>query len=307
MPSLPTFGANTTAEEVADVLPTKLRERMIFSTVLITGTSLNGIGFETARVIAKYANLVIITGYNDERLKLSEDALKKEFISANIRRLRLDLSSLAAVRKSAAEVNVYPEPIHIIIHNAAAQIAPFKLTVDSLENQIATGHIGPFLFTKLIAPKILDTKTAKFTPRVVVASEAHKLFNAPGVDLEFFENPEASKGETYNLYQQAKSANILFALELSKRSKGGLRAYSLHPGLILTNLNLADYSNQMLRGAGMINKDGNTVDNELGAWKTIPQGAATAGVPQHSSDPVIAAKLWELTEKILGEKFTFRS
>jgi hypothetical protein len=28
---------------------------------------LNGIGFETARVIAKYANLLIITGYNDER------------------------------------------------------------------------------------------------------------------------------------------------------------------------------------------------------------------------------------------------
>ena len=35
--------------------------------VLITGTSLNGIGFETARVIAKHANLIIITGYNDER------------------------------------------------------------------------------------------------------------------------------------------------------------------------------------------------------------------------------------------------
>jgi NAD(P)-dependent dehydrogenase (short-subunit alcohol dehydrogenase family) len=35
--------------------------------VLITGTSLNGLGFECARVIAKHANLVIITGYNKER------------------------------------------------------------------------------------------------------------------------------------------------------------------------------------------------------------------------------------------------
>jgi NAD(P)-dependent dehydrogenase (short-subunit alcohol dehydrogenase family) len=102
---------------------------------------------------------------------------------------------------------------------------------DNLELQITTGHIGPFLFTKLITPKILDTKTAKFTPRViVVASDAHKLLNAHGVDLEFFEKPEASKVETYNLYQQPKSANILFALELPKRSKGKLRAYSLHPG-----------------------------------------------------------------------------
>jgi short-subunit dehydrogenase involved in D-alanine esterification of teichoic acids len=35
--------------------------------VLITGTSMNGIGFETARAIAKHANVVIITGYHEER------------------------------------------------------------------------------------------------------------------------------------------------------------------------------------------------------------------------------------------------
>ncbi|KAJ7213757.1 hypothetical protein C8J57DRAFT_1397547 [Mycena rebaudengoi] len=292
MPSLPTFGATTTAEEVADVFANEIKGK----NVLITGTSLNGIGFETARVIAKYANLVIITGYNDER---SEDITtgpfywtdQSVFTSANIRRLTLDLSSLAAVRKSAAEVNAYPEPIHVLIHNAAAPVAPFKLTADNLELQIATGHIGPFLFAKLIAPKILDTKTAKITPRVVVvASDAHKLFNAHGVDLEFFEKPEASN--------------------LSKRSKGKLGAYSLHPGLIMTNINLADFMGQLLR---LVDKEGNTVNNWFGTWKThyIP-GAylvdgvdASAGVPQHSSDPVIAKKLWEVTEKIIGEKFIF--
>jgi NAD(P)-dependent dehydrogenase (short-subunit alcohol dehydrogenase family) len=35
--------------------------------VLITGTSIGGIGFEAARVMAKHANLVIVTGYNPER------------------------------------------------------------------------------------------------------------------------------------------------------------------------------------------------------------------------------------------------
>jgi hypothetical protein len=28
---------------------------------------MNGLGFETVRVIAKYANLVVITGHNSER------------------------------------------------------------------------------------------------------------------------------------------------------------------------------------------------------------------------------------------------
>jgi NAD(P)-dependent dehydrogenase (short-subunit alcohol dehydrogenase family) len=119
----------------------------------------------------------------------------------------------------------------VLIHNAAAPIGPFALSVDNFEIQMATDYIGPFLFTKLIAPKILATKTAGYTPRmVIVASDAHKLPNTHGVDLEFLQKPEASKCETSNLFQQAKSANIMFALEVTKRAKGGFNAYSVHPG-----------------------------------------------------------------------------
>ncbi|KAJ7867543.1 hypothetical protein B0H14DRAFT_3441756 [Mycena olivaceomarginata] len=60
---LPTFTPTTTAEEVASVFAAQIRGK----NVLVTGTSLNGIGFETARVIAKHATLVIVTGYNLER------------------------------------------------------------------------------------------------------------------------------------------------------------------------------------------------------------------------------------------------
>ncbi|KAJ6468633.1 hypothetical protein C8R47DRAFT_803345 [Mycena vitilis] len=164
--SQPSFSATTTAEEVATAFANEIRGKNI----LITGTSINGIGFETARVVAKYANLVVITGHNGERLKLAEDTIKSECPSANIRPLILDLSSLAAVHKAAGEVNAYPEPLHIVVHNAAAPIGPFKLTTDNLENQAATNHFGPFLLTKLLAPKILAARTAQYTPRVVFVS-----------------------------------------------------------------------------------------------------------------------------------------
>jgi NAD(P)-dependent dehydrogenase (short-subunit alcohol dehydrogenase family) len=80
---------------------------------LVTGTSQNGIGFDTARAIAKYAGLVIITGYNVERLQLSADAIRKEVPTANVHTVVLDLSSLAAVRKAAEEINAYSEPLHV--------------------------------------------------------------------------------------------------------------------------------------------------------------------------------------------------
>ncbi|KAJ7643080.1 hypothetical protein DFH06DRAFT_1477288 [Mycena polygramma] len=320
----PNFSFNTTAEEVA----TEFSQEIKGKNVLVTGTSLNGIGFETVRAIAKHANLVIITGYNNERLKLSEDAIKKDIPSANIRRLTLDLASLAGVRKAAAEVNAYPEPIHVLIHNAAAAMGPFKLSADGLESQFATDHVGPFLLTKLLTPKLLASASASYTPRVIFVSSAAHSFGL-GIDFATIEHANPETYTSTGSYFRAKSANILTALELSKRSKGAINAYSLHPGVILTNMNQKEESLAEMQALGVLGPDGQP-NTESIQWKTIPQGAATTvaaafdprindqpgayledstvkneSVAAHSSDPATAARLWAMTEKIVGEEFTF--
>ncbi|KAJ7258818.1 hypothetical protein B0H12DRAFT_1070178 [Mycena haematopus] len=339
----PNFSAETSAEEVTTAFAKEIKHkngvvqnpsvdngiidlRPIF-TVLITGTSLNGLGFETARVIAKYANLVIITGYNEERLKLSQEVLQKEVPSANIRRLILDLSSLANVRKAATDVNTYPEPIHVLINNAAAPMGAFKLTADGLENQIATDHVGPFLFTKLIVPKLLASATAEYTPRVVVVgSNAHHY--APAIDLAtVFNVPDEATFDTTVAYGQAKSANILMTIELAKRAKGKLNVYlhELEPTPPGGPCVAVPVSKEM----GLLDENGEPSSLHF-QWKPIPQGAAptvvaafdprlndksgtylvdcqiaTETIAPHTSDPGRARTLWALTEDIIGEKFVF--
>ncbi|KAJ7859000.1 hypothetical protein B0H13DRAFT_2570930 [Mycena leptocephala] len=308
--SQPTFSFGTTADEVATFLADEIRGK----NVLITGTSLNGIGFETARVLAKFANLVVITGHNADRLKLAEDTIRNEVPSANIWPLILDLSSLAAVRKAAIEVNNYPEPLHVLIHNAAAIIGPFKLTVDGLESQVATDHIGPFLFTKLLAPKIL--------------LPARRITLRGGVNFDTLGQPDPSIYEPMEAYCQAKSANVLSAIELSKRSKGQINSFSLHPGGIYTNIMQKGDGPAELHKLGVLDENGQP--REGINFKTIPQGAATTVVAAfdprlsdtpgaylddctvanqlvapHSSDPANAEKLWTLTEQIIGETFIF--
>ncbi|KAJ7643621.1 short chain dehydrogenase reductase [Roridomyces roridus] len=220
------FTFHTTAAEVADAFASELSGK----NVLVTGTSLGGLGFETARVLAKYANLVIITGYNAERLALSEETIKKEFPYANIRKLTLDLSSLAAVRAAAAQVNTYPEPLHVLINNAVADIGPFKVTPDNLEFQIATGFIGPFLFTNLLIPKLLAARTETYAPRIVCLSSIAHGFG-PGVDPAALGAPISERYPTiFGPYYETKSAMILFASELSKRAEGKLLAFSVNPG-----------------------------------------------------------------------------
>ncbi|KAK6983808.1 hypothetical protein R3P38DRAFT_3233607 [Favolaschia claudopus] len=167
--SPPEFSFTTTAEEVAAAFANEITGKMV---LLITGTSIGGIGFEAARVIAKHANLVIITGYNGER-QATQMICRKLLLRKKSPLLTFALSfstsSLTAVRQAAAEGQRLSRPIHVLIHNAAAPIGPFKLTVDHLDTQMATSHFGPFLFTKLISPRLLAAETTSYTPRVILS------------------------------------------------------------------------------------------------------------------------------------------
>jgi NAD(P)-dependent dehydrogenase (short-subunit alcohol dehydrogenase family) len=179
------------------------------------------------------------------RLQLSIDSIK-DTPAANIRTLTLDFSSLVAVRLAAAEVNAYPEPLHVrpvwridplnedlfkvLINNASAGISPSKVTVDNLEYQMATGHIGPFLLTNPLAVKFTASATPTYTPRVVfVSSVAHSFHQ--GIDFAALASPDPTKYKTmFEPYNETKSANVLTAIDLPKRSGGKIKAYSLHPG-----------------------------------------------------------------------------
>ncbi|KAJ7618012.1 hypothetical protein FB45DRAFT_1063534 [Roridomyces roridus] len=131
-------------------------------------------------------------------------------------------------------------------------------------------------------------------------------------------------------YMQAKSANMLTAREMARRAKVKLDVFSVNPGLIYTNLLQPEAVQAYLRILDIVHPDGSPNHEKCDFWKTIPQGAATTvfaafdpqlsdasgayldncqiadhKVASHTSDPVVAEKLWTLTEEILGEKFTF--
>ncbi|KAJ6618070.1 hypothetical protein B0H10DRAFT_1947866 [Mycena sp. CBHHK59/15] len=336
---LPIFSSSTTADEVASTFSGEIQGK----NVLITGTSLNGIGFETACAIAKQANLVIITGYNLERyyisparcqwysdqsisrLKLSEDAIKKNVPSANIRKLTLDLSSLAAVREAAAEVNAYPEPLHVgyFIPPIDDFIEPLRRIIGESDGD---GPHGPFLFTKLLAPKLLAAGTASYVPRVVFVSSVGHSFGT-GVNFSTIGHPDPAKYDNLHAYFEAKSANVLTAIELSKRSKGRINAYSLHPGAIYTNIAQKEESLEGMKALGVLGRDGKRTLRSTSRQShrepqppsprpLIPDSMTNRDVPlrfRRRDQGRRAAqlrsgkceKLWAVTEEIIGEKFTF--
>lgn len=316
------FGFSTSSDEVAERFADQIKGKSI----LITGASWGGLGADAARAVAKKnPGLIVLACRKQASLDEVIYRIKEESPNANLRPLVLDLASLESVHAAAKEVNAYKETIDVLINSAGIMGSPFFKTKEGFEGHFGTNHIGHFVFTNLILPRMIESSTGE--ARIVsVSSRGHFLCPV------LFEDTTFSNGAKYNrlwAYGQSKTANILFAKELSNRfGSKGVTAFSVHPGAIRTNLlrdmqDLDDLTHQHLT-----TYDGEEFWAEQIKWKTIPQGSATYLVAAfdpsiknangsflqdchldndlvkpYAFDDENARVLWQLSEKLVGQKF----
>jgi NAD(P)-dependent dehydrogenase (short-subunit alcohol dehydrogenase family) len=132
------------------------------------------------------------------------------------------------------------------------------------ESQFATNHLGHFALTNLLWPALAADGGARV---VSLSSRGHKRSDIRWDDLEF-----RTGYDKWQAYGQAKTANVLFAVELDRLGQdAGVRAFAVHPGGILTPLQRHLERSEMV-AFGWIDEDG----NQLARFKTPEQGAATA-------------------------------
>jgi NAD(P)-dependent dehydrogenase (short-subunit alcohol dehydrogenase family) len=214
---------------LASTIAVDLSSQIAGKVVLTTGVSPNGLGAFFVETIAKQKPaLLILAGRSPAKLKATADKIAANPESADVktRALILDLASQEQIRKAAQEVLSYAEPaIDVVVNSAGIMGGSFTTTKDGIEIQFGSNHIGHFLFTNLIMPKILASKS----PRVVnISSDGHRLGSIRFDDYNF------SNGEKYDQwegYGQSKTANILFSRALAQKlGPKGLHAYSVHPG-----------------------------------------------------------------------------
>ena len=195
--------------------------------VLITGGT-SGIGRATAEGLAQRGAQVTITSRSSERARAVAAELSastgNEVVGAE-----LDLSSLDVVRTFAADALAVRDHLDVLINNAGTMSGKRRLTVDGYEWTIATNHLGPFLLTNLLEPRLTATPSRVIT----VSSENHRGAKR-GLDLD---DLQMTKGYSASkAYAASKLANILFTAELDRRlGPSGVTARALHPGVVATN------------------------------------------------------------------------
>ena len=199
--------------------------------VLVTGST-DGIGRATARALAAGGMRVILHGRTKHKVDAALAALTGELPGAEIEGVSFDLGSPAAVRRGAEQILERVPALHVLVNNAGIFAGERVVTDDGMELTFAVNHIGPFLLTQLLAPR-LEASAASAPSRIInVASIAHTRGRIHLDDLTL------ARGWTgYAAYAMSKLANVMHALSLAERhAPDKLVAYSVHPGVIGTKL-----------------------------------------------------------------------
>lgn len=137
-----------TAQQLADSLRSEIKGKII----LVTGVSPNSLGASFAEATASaQPSQLILAGRNPSKTQQTASAIADSHPDVPLRILKLDLASLSAVREAARELLSWDLPrIDVLVNNAGIMAVDYALTVDGFESQLATNHLGHFLFTNLI-------------------------------------------------------------------------------------------------------------------------------------------------------------
>ncbi|KAI1384731.1 putative short-chain dehydrogenase [Hypoxylon trugodes] len=259
----PEFNDKTEALEVAKAFA----EGVHGKTVLVTGVNPKGIGFATCQAFASQSPAhLILASRTLSKTQETIDTLKAQYPDVDYRPLILNLSSQKSVREAAAEFLSWSDvpTLDIVVNNAAVMNIPeLTLSEDGIEIQFATNHVGHFLFTSLVMPKIIKAaernpkgltrviNVTSLSPTMGVFRWSDIHYQKKNKDLPEEERPpfdihrawgEVDPEENSYLplegYNQGKIGNVLFSVALNNKlyEKYGILSMAVHPGMIPTEL-----------------------------------------------------------------------
>ncbi|MER6282826.1 SDR family NAD(P)-dependent oxidoreductase [Streptomyces sviceus] len=303
------FDAHSTADDV--LTGVDLSGKL----AIVTG-GYSGLGLETTRALTKAGARVVVPA------RRPDTAWKALAGLEGVELDELDLGDLESVRAFAERFLDSGRTVDFVIDSAGIMACPETRVGPGWEAQFATNHLGHFALVNRLWPAI-EPGGARV---VSVSSRAHHFSGMRWDDVHW-----RTGYDKWQAYGQAKTANVLFAVHLDRLgAERGVRAFSLHPGGILTPLQRHLPKAEMVE-RGWIDEQGNALNPS--GFKSPEQGAATqvwaatspqlagmggvyledcdiaepaadgdqsSGVRAWATDPEQAERLWTLSAELTG-------
>lgn len=292
---------------------------------IVTGAN-SGLGFGLAKRLSAAGADVVMAIRDRVKGEQAIAEIRREVPEAKVSIKQLDLSSLSSVAALGEELAAEGRPIDILINNAGVMTPPQRQqTSDGFELQFGTNHLGHFALTG----RLLGLLRAAESARVVSVSSI--AATQGGID---FADVNAEHGyKAMHSYGVAKLAQLMFAVELDRRSRAGgwgLMSNAAHPGLTKTNLlsgasygrttptlqarltrltwrllpfmwlDIDEGIKPTLYAAVSPDAQGAKYYGPRGFYETVRGGVTFAGVPRLARSEPDMRRLWQLSEQLTG-------
>ncbi|HSE68026.1 MAG TPA: SDR family oxidoreductase [Gemmatimonadales bacterium] len=196
----------------------------------VTGAN-SGIGRTMTEGLAARGASIVLAARSEERTRPVLDGIRRQFPSGDVRWLQIDLADLDSVRRAASEYLGSGKPLDVLVNNAGIA-GTNALSPQGFDVTYATNHIGPFLLTNLLLPRIRESPQGRI---VNVASSAH--YTVKQMDWSMLDRRTVPRRSAFPDYAMTKLMNVLHAKELARRLTGtAVTTYAVHPGAVATNI-----------------------------------------------------------------------
>ena len=182
-------------------------------TILITGST-DGIGFETAKLLAADGHQILLHGRNPQKLETTAAA-----VGGNTQSFVADLSLMDDVEAVTAKIS----KLDVLINNAGVLKASSPLTTDGLDIRFVVNTFAPYLLTKRLLPEMEPTG------RIINLSSAAQA----SVSIKALTGE--SRLSDMEAYAQSKLAITMWSRELAKELTEGPVVVAVNPGSLLAS------------------------------------------------------------------------
>lgn len=203
-------------------------EPMTGKLCIISGAT-SGVGYEAVKSLAAGGANIVMIARNEKKAEDIKAEIEKKY-SVDVEYLIADFSDLQQVEKVAMEIlDKYPR-IDILINSAGIHSTTRKLTKDGLEMVFCVNHLAPFLLTRLLLNRMVESSPSRI---LQVNSEGHRFnglnLNDINWDKRFYTGLRS--------YGASKTAQLLTVWEMAEELKGtGVTINAMHPGGVRTNI-----------------------------------------------------------------------
>ncbi|OBJ46267.1 SDR family oxidoreductase [Mycobacterium colombiense] len=292
---------------------------------VVTGAN-SGLGFGLAKRLSAAGADVVMAIRDRVKCEQAIAEIRRDVPEAKLSIRQLDLSSLSSVAALGEELTAEGRPIDILINNAGVMTPPQRQqTSDGFELQFGTNHLGHFALTG----RLLGLLRAAESARVVTVSS----IAATQGSIDFGDVNAEQGYKAMHSYGVAKLAQLMFAIELDRRSRAGgwgLMSNAAHPGLTKTNLlsgasygrttptlqarltrltwrllpfmwlDIDEGIKPTLYAAVSPDAQGAKYYGPRGFYETVRGGVTFAGLPRLARSEPDMRQLWQLSEQLTG-------